>query len=331
MRALILFGLTLVLFGCSERSVQVEVTDDEVALSILGGEPMTPVTIPIENVVIIGLEHLPTPTPTSMEETTSATESWTFRATKPDAVTGEIQTYISLETKIDDERQALLLVRCIDRRDEDLLQFVVFTTVESSIKQRDSAIWHRFDQDEPTSINWFYAHYGDDEEFTTGLFYRPMFEHSNDDNRVMIERLKKAGQFAIRFSSSQNNTETFLWGDVSGFEEAYRPVAQACNEVAVVETPTPVPTPTIEASDMDVSISDGGYMPRRLTVSPGTTVTWTNSTGRPHTVTHIFSPRLFDSKTIAPGESFQFQFNNVGIYMYTCLLHPTLQGTVEVN
>ncbi len=172
-----------------------------------------------------------------------------METTEADPVSGEIKVAIGRVIEIDDEHEAQLTIRCIYGISgvEPLLQFVVFTTVESIIKQLHWDAQSRFDEDEPITSTWYYAHYTEG-DFRTGLFYNPQSKNSNDDARRFIERLKTANRFGVRFSSSQNAATTVLWEDLSGFDEVYRPVAEACGEAVVDETPTlaltPTPTPT---------------------------------------------------------------------------------------
>ena len=78
------------------------------------------------------------------------------------------------------------------------------------------------------------------------------------------------------------------------------------------------------------------YEPETLTVSKGTTVTWTNEDSTLHTVTSG-SPEAgnsgteFDSSYLAAGKTFQHQFNTAGTFDYYCTLHPYMKGKVVVT
>ena len=172
---------------------------------------------------------VPTATPTPLAEDPTG---WILRSDDPDPVSGEVFTTIGLNKNLDDEHKAEIVVRCISGRDNPLLQVAVFTTIESVIRQRYSLVQHRFDEDEPSTVNWYYAHYTEG-TVKTGLFYSPQSEHSNDDSREFIQRLKTANHFAVRFASSLNERRTILWEDVMGFEEGYKPyrrcVWRTCN------------------------------------------------------------------------------------------------------
>ena len=78
------------------------------------------------------------------------------------------------------------------------------------------------------------------------------------------------------------------------------------------------------------------FVPETLTVSKGTTVTWTNEDSTLHTVTSG-SPEAgnsgteFDSSYLAAGKTFQHPFNTAGTFDYYCTLHPFMKGKVVVN
>jgi len=70
------------------------------------------------------------------------------------------------------------------------------------------------------------------------------------------------------------------------------------------------------------------YQSSEIEVEVGTTVTWTNEDLFGHTVTS--EEAGFDSGNVGPGERFPHTFNQSGTFDYTCTIHPSMQGTVEV-
>jgi plastocyanin len=83
------------------------------------------------------------------------------------------------------------------------------------------------------------------------------------------------------------------------------------------------------ATDAEVQIDQYAFLPQRITVKPGTTVTWTNEDDAPHTVAS--SAKLFKSKALDTGDKFSFTFTTPGTYAYFCSLHPQMTGTVTVE
>jgi nitrite reductase (NO-forming) len=78
------------------------------------------------------------------------------------------------------------------------------------------------------------------------------------------------------------------------------------------------------------------FVPDTLTVSKGTTVTWTNDDSTLHTVTSGSaesgnSGTEFDSSYLAAGKTFQHQFGTAGTFDYYCTLHPYMKGKVVVT
>ena len=85
------------------------------------------------------------------------------------------------------------------------------------------------------------------------------------------------------------------------------------------------------------SPSNGKFLvPDTLTVSKGTTVSWTNGDSTLHTVTSGSaeagnSGTEFDSSYLAEGKTFQHQFSSSGTFDYYCTLHPYMKGKVVVT
>ena len=79
----------------------------------------------------------------------------------------------------------------------------------------------------------------------------------------------------------------------------------------------------------DVFIQNMAFSPTSLTVTSGTTVTWTNKDGMIHTVTS--DSTLFDSKNIQVNGVFSYTFNKTGTFSYHCSIHPSMKATITVN
>ncbi len=113
-----------------------------------------------------------------------------------------------------------------------------------------------------------------------------------------------------------------------------------------------LPAPTVEVPQatgpmsVDVSIPTGTavpgceetndcYLPFEARVSVGGTVTWSNDDTAAHTVTSG-SPTdgpdgTFDSSLFVAGATFEVTFDDSGSYDYFCMVHPWMQGNVQVN
>jgi amicyanin len=83
------------------------------------------------------------------------------------------------------------------------------------------------------------------------------------------------------------------------------------------------------AEDMSVKIDNFTFNPPRVTIKPGTTVTWVNDDDIPHTV--VSATKQFKSKTLDSEDKFSFTFTTPGSYDYFCSLHPHMTGTIVVE
>jgi plastocyanin len=71
------------------------------------------------------------------------------------------------------------------------------------------------------------------------------------------------------------------------------------------------------------------FNPSTITVSAGTTVTWTNKDGVAHTVTS--DDNLFNSGSISSGGIYTYTFSTIGTFQYHCSIHPSMIAKVIVN
>ena len=85
----------------------------------------------------------------------------------------------------------------------------------------------------------------------------------------------------------------------------------------------------VPAKVRTVSIKMFAYTPQVLTVTPGTTVTWTNADEDPHTVTA--NDKSFHSAALDTDDRYSFTFTKLGEYAYFCSLHPHMIGKVIVK
>ena len=97
-------------------------------------------------------------------------------------------------------------------------------------------------------------------------------------------------------------------------------------------TAGPSPSPSVQAQQAgtaSVSISNFAFAPAELTVSKGTTVTWTNSDSVSHTVAS--DSGAFNSGPITVGSTFSYTFNDAGSFGYHCGIHPSMTGKITVQ
>ena len=85
----------------------------------------------------------------------------------------------------------------------------------------------------------------------------------------------------------------------------------------------------LQTTTTTVYIKDFYFSPAKITVEPGTTVTWVNKGRHPHTVTSFDGQ--FESGTLWPGESYNVTFKGHGTIGYYCAIHPSMTGSVSVG
>jgi plastocyanin len=81
----------------------------------------------------------------------------------------------------------------------------------------------------------------------------------------------------------------------------------------------------------EIKIDDFTFVPNTLAIPVGTTVTWVNDDGEPHTVTSSDDPRRFKSGALDTGDRYSFTFTDAGTYSYFCALHPHMTGKIVVR
>ena len=108
-------------------------------------------------------------------------------------------------------------------------------------------------------------------------------------------------------------------GDMPGMNDTAEPMA---TDVPPVEEPTTEPAAPSESPQ--VSLEGFQFSPATLTVSAGTTVTWTNNEGVQHTVTA--DDDSFGSDALPEGGTFEFTFDTPGTYAYHCRFHGGVEG-----
>ena len=102
------------------------------------------------------------------------------------------------------------------------------------------------------------------------------------------------------------------------------PTGVACLLAAVV-----LFSGAVRAEDATAKIYNFTFVPARLTVKAGTTVTWRNEDDIPHTVTSV--TQRFKSRALDTDDSFSFTFTESDTYDCFCSLHPRMTATIVVE
>ena len=120
------------------------------------------------------------------------------------------------------------------------------------------------------------------------------------------------------FSSKNVTTSTYI--NSSASPGIWNVTAVASNN-SIIDTHTwnwIVSSPPV----INVEIKNFAFNPQNINILQGTTVVWTNNDGLDHTVTS--DTGIFDSGAIAPGQTFEWTFNESGTFDYHCSFHPTI-------
>ncbi|MDD1683164.1 MAG: cupredoxin domain-containing protein [Methanoregula sp.] len=98
--------------------------------------------------------------------------------------------------------------------------------------------------------------------------------------------------------------------------------------------PSPVftPTRTASVSDNTITMVKNSFQPANMTVKVGSTVRWVNADDHPHRIE--FEDKSFSASTYLLGASqsaSSLPFRHPGLYNYSCMIHPEMQGTITVE
>ncbi|ALP65731.1 hypothetical protein AN416_24650 [Paraburkholderia caribensis] len=78
-----------------------------------------------------------------------------------------------------------------------------------------------------------------------------------------------------------------------------------------------------------VVIKNFMFSPMSTTIKAGSTVTWKNLDGEPHTV--VSDSGLFRSAALDQNETYQFRFDKPGVYNVFCGIHPNMKEVITVQ
>jgi YVTN family beta-propeller protein len=129
------------------------------------------------------------------------------------------------------------------------------------------------------------------------------------------------GKTAYVTNEGSNNVSV---ADIATGKSMTIDVGKAPRKVVVQEV-------SAQASGTAASVSIAGFAfgPQAITVKAGSSVTWSNDDGSPHTVT--FKDGSAGAKSLSPGEKFTRVFDRAGTYEYFCSFHPYMTGRVVVS
>ena len=87
-------------------------------------------------------------------------------------------------------------------------------------------------------------------------------------------------------------------------------------------------TSAAAAADAIVTIKNFSFA-MDVTVTPGSTVTWKNLDGEPHTI--VNDSGLFRSSALDQNDTYKYTFDKPGVYKIFCGIHPNMKETITVQ
>ncbi|HTA64451.1 MAG TPA: cupredoxin family copper-binding protein [Xanthomonadaceae bacterium] len=87
--------------------------------------------------------------------------------------------------------------------------------------------------------------------------------------------------------------------------------------------------PAHAATTATVAIEKFAFAPKEITVTPGTTIVWTNHDQTPHMV--VARDKSFASQGLDTDDTYRFTFTKAGDFSYFCTMHPFMTGIVHVH
>ena len=107
------------------------------------------------------------------------------------------------------------------------------------------------------------------------------------------------------------------------------PTAAATPSMPMPTMSTAGGTPSAPATANAVNIANLAFAPATVSVTAGTTVTWTNRDQIAHTVSD--TQNGIASQVLNQNQTYSHTFTKPGTYHYICTIHPFMHGTVIVT
>jgi plastocyanin len=106
-------------------------------------------------------------------------------------------------------------------------------------------------------------------------------------------------------------------------------ITSSCTKSSNIYGTSPNPAGSGSPGTDEVWIQGMSFTPSTITVTAGTTITWTNKDAVAHTVTSTTG--IFNSGSIPQGKTYSQLFSTTGSYPYFCSIHTSMAGMVVVN
>ena len=116
-----------------------------------------------------------------------------------------------------------------------------------------------------------------------------------------------------------------IWGVGSNWGKGYT-TTKTTTGTPATETPALLGETLIETT---VEMQNFSFKPNILEIPVGAKVIWINRDGVNHTVTS--DTGVFSSAEFGQNATYEFVFTAPGTYIYHCIPHPNMTGTITVK
>src|SRR5579863_3563181 len=140
---------------------------------------------------------------------------------------------------------------------------------------------------------------------------------------------RKVMSISVRIGIAVLATTFAALAATSGVEEVFAFGVPLPRAAAPVTEPAAQAATAPAGKVFEVKVDNFSFSPQTITISPGTTVIWTNRDDIPHTV--VSDDKVFKSKVLDTDEKFSFTFDKAGNFPYFCSVHPKMTGKVIVQ
>ncbi|HET7727149.1 MAG TPA: plastocyanin/azurin family copper-binding protein [Candidatus Limnocylindrales bacterium] len=89
--------------------------------------------------------------------------------------------------------------------------------------------------------------------------------------------------------------------------------------------------PATTGATTAVAIGECTFGPTVTRVDVGDLVTWTNTSAQPHEIVGANLAWGVHDRLVQPGGTATWTFETVGVYPYTCMIHPGMTGAIVVG
>lgn len=132
----------------------------------------------------------------------------------------------------------------------------------------------------------------------------------------------------LNIASNPNHSTRRVWGrSIAAWLCAAGLLGLASNGAGVAAESSAAATAT--TGNGTIAIQNFMFNPMSLVVPAGTTVSWKNLDGEPHTIRSVDD--TFRSGALDQNDSFSFRFDKPGTYKYVCSIHPQMVATIVVK